>query len=287
MSPPAAMRMRVMRLVLMERATKRPRERVPEPMVMDDPEGVRAFHESAQDVQMPIYEFNASMMSRLVPEGGHVLDLGSGSGQLAAHLAAGRPDLSVRCVDLSGPMLETGRAMADKRSLDSLEFVAGDITALDRSIVGTPDLVACTWTLHQLPDRDTTVAALARIARIRREHGCAVWLFDFARMRRARTMRSLMDVFTPGAGAQVRKDALASEAAAWTRDELREMLTAAGLTDLHESYDRVLQTYQVWWSPGKRAAHAPAWGQPSIPRDAAKVARLLAQAQTDLPAVDA
>ncbi|WP_404386046.1 methyltransferase domain-containing protein [Knoellia locipacati] len=270
----------------MERATKHPRDRVPEPMVMDDVEGVRAFHEAAQDVQMPIYEFNASMMSRLVPEGGRVLDLGSGSGQLAAHLAAGRPDLTVTCVDLSEPMLETGRAMADKRSLDTVEFVAGDVTSLDDAVVGRPDLVSCNWTLHQLPDRDTTVAALTQIAAIRREHGSAVWLFDFARMRRDATMRALMEVFTPGAGPQLRKDALASEAAAWTRDEMREMLTAAGLDDLHESYDRVLETYQVWWAPGERAADAPTWGQPSISRDAAKVAQLITGAQTDLPAAD-
>ena len=37
---------------------------------MDDAEGVRAFHESAPTVQMPTYEFNASMMSRLLPPGG-------------------------------------------------------------------------------------------------------------------------------------------------------------------------------------------------------------------------
>jgi hypothetical protein len=39
-------------------------------MLLDDPEAVRAFHESAATVQMPAYEFNASMMSRLVPRNG-------------------------------------------------------------------------------------------------------------------------------------------------------------------------------------------------------------------------
>jgi ubiquinone/menaquinone biosynthesis C-methylase UbiE len=283
MSTGAAMRLRVMGLVLRERMTRGTRERVPEPMVMDDLEGVRAFHEAAPDVQMPIYEFNASMMSRLVPEGGSVLDLGSGSGQLAAHLSAGRTDLTVTCVDLSEPMLQTGREMADKRGLDSLTFVAGDVTSLDEATVGAPDLVCCSWLLHQLPDRDAAVAALTQIAAIRREHGSAVWIFDFARMRRPGTMRSVMRIFSPGAETQVRQDALASEAAAWTTDEMREMLTAAGLDDLRGSRDRVLGTYQVWWAPGDRSGTAPEWVQPSISRDAAKVARLVTGAQTDLP----
>ena len=68
---------------------------------MDDPEAVRAFHESAATVQMPAYEFNAAMMSRLVPRNGTVLDLGSGSGQLngmpscaatSTHTSESKPD---------------------------------------------------------------------------------------------------------------------------------------------------------------------------------------------------
>ena len=114
---------------------------------MDDAEGVRAFHESAPTVQMPTYEFNASMMSRLLPRGGTVLDLGSGSGQLAAHLATGRPDVTITCVDLSEEMLQTGRQMASERGLDErLTYVAGDITDLDDGLVGSPDLVCCNWT---------------------------------------------------------------------------------------------------------------------------------------------
>lgn len=79
---------RVLGLALRDRMARPGRARVPEPMVMDDREGVRVFHESAMDVQLPVYEFNASSMSRLVPEGGSVLDLGSGSGQLAVHLVS-------------------------------------------------------------------------------------------------------------------------------------------------------------------------------------------------------
>jgi hypothetical protein len=43
----------VLRLALWDRLARPGRARVPEPMLMDDPEAVRAFHESAATVQMP------------------------------------------------------------------------------------------------------------------------------------------------------------------------------------------------------------------------------------------
>ena len=162
----------MLRLAVRDRFARPGRTRVPEPMIMDDPDGVRAFHESAPHVQMPMYEFNASMMSRLLPRGGTVLDLGSGSGQLAAHLAAGRPDVTITCVDLSEEMLQAGRQMASQRGLEEqLSFVVADITNIGAEIVGAPDLVCCNWTLHQLPDRDTALAALRETGQIRDLHG--------------------------------------------------------------------------------------------------------------------
>lgn len=272
-----------LRLAVNERIARPGRTRVPEPMVMDEPEGVRAFHDSAAHVQMPVYEFNASMMSRLIPEGGSVLDLGAGSGQLSAHLATGRPDVTVTCVDLSEQMLETGRRMATDRGLNRLGFALGDITDLSEDVIGTPDLVCCNWTLHQLPDRETAVAALREIARVRDAHGSAVWLFDFARLRRLGTMPSFFDAIYPDGDPRLRVDGIASEAAAWTVEEMREMLADAGLKGLNQSRDRVLGIYQAWWSLGRRPASAPEWNRPTIGRTAAFWADRVTAGMSNLP----
>jgi ubiquinone/menaquinone biosynthesis C-methylase UbiE len=253
-------------------------------MLMDDPEAVRAFHESAATVQMPAYELNASMMSRLVPRDGKVLDLGSGSGQLAAHLATGRPDVTITCVDLSQEMLTTGRVMASERHLDDrLSFVTGDITGLDDELIGTPDLVCCNWVLHQLPDRDTAVAALREIARIRDRHGSAVWIFDLERLRRPETMPTLFDTLWGQTDRRLRVDAVASEAAAWTMEEMREMVAEAGLTDLSCARDRTLRLYQSWWARNRRPASAPPWERPDISPTAAFWADRTAAGMSNLP----
>jgi tRNA (cmo5U34)-methyltransferase len=236
-------------------------------MVMDDAAGAQAFHESASHVQLPIYEMNASMMSRLLPRNGTVLDLGSGSGQLARHLATGRPDVTVTCVDLSVEMLRLGREMAAARGLDRLSFVAADVRALADEVVGTPDLVCCNWTLHQLPDRDTAVGVLGQIARIRNQHGSAVWIYDFARLRRDATMPAFFDTFNGSGYDRVRTDAVASEAAAWTVEEMRAMLTDAGLAELQCAQSRPLGLYQAWWVPNTQPIEAVAWVRPPMSDD--------------------
>lgn len=275
----------VLRVAVRDRLARPGRGRVPEPMVMDDAEGVRAFHESAATVQMPAYEFNASMMSRLLPSQGTVLDLGSGSGQLAAHLVTGRRDVSITCVDLSEEMLHTGRQMASDRGLDErLSFANGDITDLDDDVVGSPDLVCCNWTMHQLPDRDTVVAALREIGRIRDRHGSAIWIFDFGRFRRPQTMSAIWDTVVPDGDRRLRVDALASEAAAWTIDEMRDMLADAQLTGLSCSRHRAGGLYQAWWSPGRHHGPFPAWQRPSLQPDAAFWADRTTAAMSNLPA---
>lgn len=277
---------RMVWLTVRERAARPGRGRVPEPMVMDDPEGARAFHEAAPQVQMPVYELNSSMLCRLAPRGATVLDLGAGSGQMAAHLVTGRPDLTVTCVDLSEPMLDLGRQLASDRGLDQLRFVRADITDLGSMPVDAPDLVCCSWTLHQLPDRDTAVAVLREIARVRDAHQSAVWLFDFARLRRGDTMPVAFDHLYPGAHPRLRVDAVASEAAAWTPGEMRDALAEAGLSGLTEVRDRGLGLYQAWWATGRHGVtDDPPWHRPSISASAAFWADRIAAGMTNTPSL--
>ena len=59
------------------------------------------------------------------PEGGRVLDLGSGSGCIAIAVKMHRPDLCVTAADLSAPALKTARANARTHGVD-VEFRQSD-----------------------------------------------------------------------------------------------------------------------------------------------------------------
>jgi release factor glutamine methyltransferase len=64
-------------------------------------------------------------ISRL-PQGGSVVDLGTGSGAIALAIAKERPDAIVTAVDASGAALEVARRNADALGLRHVQFAHGD-----------------------------------------------------------------------------------------------------------------------------------------------------------------
>ncbi|MEX2252952.1 MAG: methyltransferase domain-containing protein, partial [Thermoleophilaceae bacterium] len=234
------------------RAEGPPAPRVPEPMVMDEPEGVAGFHAGGELNGLPAqYDLNARAMSALLPDGARLLDLGCGSGQYLAFLAKRRPDLTIVGLDLSKPMLETGREMLEREGLqDRVSLVECDITAVDDELASRAlDLVSTVFTLHQLPDEDVLDGALRQIAALRERHGCGVWIFDFARLKDERTLPALFGVTEPDAPPVFRKDAIASERAGFTVEELDRRLEQAGLTDLESGHSRPIPMTQIRWAP--------------------------------------
>jgi SAM-dependent methyltransferase len=212
------------------------RERIPEPMVMNEPESVAQFH--AGGAKSPgmqaVYDFSARALNALLPENARLLDLGVGSGRALAYIARLRPDLEVTAVDLAPNMLATARGLFEAEGLDSrIELVEADITALPDAIVERPwNGISCVWTLHQLPDFEVLRAALRQIAAVRERTGAAVWIFDFQRLLDPDTFPALVDVLDPSMNPVLRGDGIASEAAAFTHEELSTELGAAGLGDL-------------------------------------------------------
>jgi SAM-dependent methyltransferase len=237
-------------------------------MVMDEPESVAQFHAGGVSSagMMMIYDFNARALDALLPKGARLLDLGVGSGRALAYLVRYRPDLHVTGVDLAPNMLATARSLFESDGLDGrIELVESDITALPESITEQPwDAISCMWTLHQLPDFGILRAALRLIASIRDRAGAAIWLFDFARLRNPGTFRVQLAVVDPAIPPVLHSDALASEAAAFTRDELTTELRAAGLGDLRGGHSRPIPWCQAFWAP--RADGAPG-GSPRIRPD--------------------
>lgn len=235
-------------IVAREKLARGKRERVPEPMVMDEPRGVQEYDEIGGSVQVGIHHFNALGISRLLPRGGALLDLGCGSGRLLTRLAHGRPDARMIGLDLSEPMLETGRgALERERLTDRVELRRGDITTFDAELSDSFEVVSCNFTLHQLPSEDLVRRCLEAVARFRSRTGCAVWIFDFARLRHPRSWPAFASIVN-WPGPVVHHDALASEQAAFTVEEVTAMLDSAGLTDLDHARSRPLGEYQVHWA---------------------------------------
>jgi hypothetical protein len=82
---------------------------------------------------------------------------------------------------------------------------------------------------------------------------------------------------------RLREDALASEAAAWTMEEMSDMVAEAGLTELTCAGDKTLRMYQSWWAPNRRPTNAPPWEGPPISPVAAFWADQTATGMSNLP----
>jgi hypothetical protein len=144
------------------------------------------------------------------------------------------------------------------------------MTRLDPDVPTEVDLVSTVWALHHLPSEEHLHGCLSEIARIREATGCAVWVFDFARLRRAATFEAVV-ALNPGAPPRLRDDGLASGRAAWSEQEMRSALRAAGLGDLQGGRERRLGALQAYFAPrrdGRPSAHARHWSAPPLPRAA-------------------
>jgi len=101
---------------------------------------------------------------RLGP-GARVLDLATGTADLALLVANSEPNARVVGLDPSEKMLEIGRAKVEKAGLTArVELVAGDAERLpfpDRSFDG----VCMAFGIRNVPDRDRALREMARVTR--------------------------------------------------------------------------------------------------------------------------
>jgi tRNA (cmo5U34)-methyltransferase len=253
--------------LLRERVARSSAGRTPEPMIMDERESVEQFHQAGATINLPVYELCALATSHLVPEQATIFDLGSGSGQYLAHLARHRPDLEIVGIDLSEEMLATGRTMLAEEGLDErVDLRKGDMTDFVNLVPANVDAVSCVFALHHLPSPESLARCLSQIAAVRKRSGCAVVIFDFARLRHPRSYEALMST-QPEMPPVLKQDALASERAAFSWAELTEQLDRAGLADLRRARMRVWQAYQLHWAAhrdGKPSGHR-SWQEIPLP----------------------
>ncbi len=110
-----------------------------------------------------VYRAVARRIVPLLPERGHLVDVGTGPGHLLLAVARLRPDARVTGVDLAAEMVRIARARAEGAGVARrVEVVAADVAALplpDRCA----DVVTATMAAHHWPDLTAGLAEIARI----------------------------------------------------------------------------------------------------------------------------
>ena len=200
-------------------------QRIPEPEVMDDLEGVEAYSAAASQAYLERIDrtFVEHALSLGVAEG-HALDIGTGPGVIPIMLAARVPRLRLTGVDLSEPMLQKARNAAEEAGVsDRLDFRVGDARSLhfpEHSF----DLVLCNSLLHHLP---APLALFNEISRVIKPGG-AILLRDLRRPSRLEfpIHAGWFGRHYSGMMRQLYRDSLR---AAYTRSELEDLLHRSNL----------------------------------------------------------
>lgn len=283
--------LRVAELVLREAFAREAIERTPEPEAMNASEGVAAFDREGEagGALAGVYAFNARALSRMLPRGGTLLDMGSGSARFLVFLARCRPDVRLCGVELSPAMRARGRAAIERAGVsDRVTLLAGDMTELEALNLRLVHAVSAIFSLHHLPDFKHLRRCALQLGRLRAAHGCGVWIFDHARPRLRRTADDFPECFTPDAAAVFKTNSRDSLLASFSYGELREALARHLPEAPRGAQARVLRLYQAHWlAPrGERpdAVHAECFAAPALSRQAERDLRGLRGILPQVPA---
>ena len=129
-----------------------------------------------------------------LPEGAHVLDVGTGPGRLPVEIARRSPQVWVTGLDVSPRMIEAAKAAIEPGQQVTAQV--GDVARLPYRD-GSVDLIVSTLSQHHWPDRTAAIGELARVL----APGGRIWIYD---LRRAlRTARVAATVAFPGADVRI------------------------------------------------------------------------------------
>ena len=113
----------------------------------------------------PLEREKEKIVSQLVAQGSKVLDAPSGTGALSFALA--KKAKEVVGVDASSRMLAFAQKQKVAKGASNVSFVAGDVTALPKSLKGPFDFGVISLFLHEVdePARVATLAGMAGLCR--------------------------------------------------------------------------------------------------------------------------
>lgn len=156
---------------------------------LDDPDRKRRYNRKLFSVVAPRYDVVTLLLSlggdarwkrrlvRMLPiqVSGTLIDIATGTGDIAGMLAERYPDARVVAVDLNPGMIARARRRL-RRFGRRVELMEGDMSKLPVEN-GTAAVVTGGYAIRNAPSVDTTVAELARVL----QPGGKVALLDFAR----------------------------------------------------------------------------------------------------------
>ena len=143
--------------------------------------GLEAARQFANEAEKSTMRYRAFLNTvRKLDIQGKYLDVGAGTGNLAAIIAQSNPSVEITALEISADMVTIGEELVRKKGIQNqIEFVQGD--AVDQESVqalGEFDLIYSTYALHHWEDPKRVVDNLMSIL----HEGGILYLYDLRRV---------------------------------------------------------------------------------------------------------
>jgi len=208
-------------------------ERVLEPELMDDERQSIAY--ARADFSSSNQFFVDGVINEFPRPLSTAVDIGCGPGDVMIRLARALPDLRITAIDASAPMIALARAAVMTEGLsDRIELVQGYVPGVALK-AHSFDAVLSKDLLHHVPNPSVLWKEIARLAR----PGAVIYVMDLVRPSTPEEARRIVDRVAAREDPILREDFYNSLCAAFTVDELREQVAAAGLDlEVRQAGDR-------------------------------------------------
>ena len=208
-------------------------ERVLEPELMDDERQSIAY--ARADFSSSNQFFVDGVINEFPRPLRTAVDIGCGPGDVMIRLARALPDLRITAIDASAPMIALARGAVMTEGLsDRIELVQGYVPGVALNAQRF-DAVLSKDLLHHVPDPSVLWKEIARLARPR----AVIYVMDLVRPSTPEEARLIVDRVAAREDPILREDFYNSLCAAFTVDELREQVAAAGLDlEVRQAGDR-------------------------------------------------
>ena len=202
--------------------------RQPEPELMDDAVQAAAY---AQGDFAIAHQFLVDQAGRLLgdlPPEARALDLGCGPGDVTVRFARAWPGWHIDAVDGAEAMLALARARLRAEALQARVRLYRAVLPHDPLPGSGYQVVLSNSLLHHLHDPQVLWSAVRAVA----APAAAVYVTDLRRPADEAELRRLIETYGAGGPAVLQRDFAASLRAAFTVQEVRGQLAAAGLAGL-------------------------------------------------------
>ena len=204
-------------------------------MVMFEKEQDEQFSKDGELGSLAIlYEIIIDILMKISPHSGNALDVGSGSGQLLSKIALAFPNLNFTGIELSPNMIHYCKKNIQKYDVPNVNIIQKSWYELNKLNNQKYDLITWNLALHHCDTQKQVTEVINDLKNLLNPNG-TLFLFDIERPKTGKIALGLCDIFNDKWGSWYYQDSLDSYKAAFSFDEMEEIIKNSNLKNFTHS----------------------------------------------------